>query len=503
MEGPRLDRSELVTFLLESKCLMKKSSTGILTHTLLDGRYGGCVYLPDSALGDFIDAYGKDLLRSRKLYVVERRTKVFKMHFDLDFKTVHDDATTEALLEEVRTVVLSFLEPGLERESWCIACAVLEGTARKAPGVHLIFPWLLVDAQQAQWMRSAVVRALGALESWEAVVDSAVFASAGLRMVGSDKCRDCPTCGNGRETRLFCGACKHQGRVPENKVYWPWRVFPLAPAQELCRDIQANGPYGVHVCSTRVPRTLQRATQRFRAPPGAPPRPLAISRECGRSESLQLTSGLEAALRQALVSHNRIYALLKLASLERYNESSLRLRVRGEGSRFCQNKQGEHAKSTVYFVLNEAGLVQRCYSRKQLLRNEGLCAHYASPPTALCPELLGLCLKETRAHGCAGRELERICQAKEKGKSGRPGSEEPICRAKEKRKNECPGSEPAQICGAKKKPRRPSQRPGGGPKRCPTKEKRKNGGPGAGPQKIPVAGGSGLNLAERLWARAL
>jgi hypothetical protein len=344
-----------------------------------------------------MDAYGKDVLRNLKLYVVERRTEVFKMHFDLDFKKAHDDETLEALLEAIQGCVLRFLEPGLREESWCIACAVHDDGARKAPGVHLVFPWLLVDAAKARWMRSAVVNALnarfGALEaSWEAAVDEAVFMANGLRMVGSDKCRDCAVCRNEREARPFCGACSRQGRVPEDKVYWPWKAFPPGLTEGLCQDAKANRPYGVRMCSTRVPSSRQHATPRFRAPPEAPPQTLARA-EAGaqlRPQAVHLTPELQVALRETLASHHGAYSALQPISLERFASASFRLRVRGEGSRYCQNKQGEHAQQTVYFILNKEGVAQRCYSRKAIVRHAGLCAHYASAASVLLPALLGL-----------------------------------------------------------------------------------------------------------------
>ena len=418
------NRSELISFLSRNGFLVRgRTHPGVeLTHTLMDGYGGGRICLPDSAIDGFMAAYGIDLQSTLKLYVIERRTPIFKMHFDLDLKTLHDDAVTKALLQVLQQEVSKFVAPEMERETWAIACAVLDDdqVTRTAVGLHVVFPWLLVDTSQALWIRSSVICSLRqqfhALETdWDSVVDVAVLTSNGFRMVGSDKCRDCTTCHNARDARPFCADCCCQGRLPEGKIYWPWETFPIEATSALRADIKSNKAHAVLMCSTRVPLSRQVATPRFTIPVGAPPPSIrkkvssAVSRiedrdyelrestPCNRrlrTEAVDVSQELKDALRETLVHHSVKYSALEPVLLDRLlgvrQRASFSLKVRGFGCRYCQNKQDEHTQQAVYFIISRSGISQRCYSRKNLPRHSGLCEKYASPATCLLPSLIRL-----------------------------------------------------------------------------------------------------------------
>ena len=55
------------------------------------------------------------------------------------------------------------------------------------------------------------------------------------------------------------------------------------------------------------------------------------------------------------------------------------VRVGGEGSRFCQNKGGEHTSNSVYFCISKSGMYQMCHSGKDTVRSSGkVCKKYKS-----------------------------------------------------------------------------------------------------------------------------
>jgi hypothetical protein len=422
----RTARSDLVSFLSKNNFLVRGRGAAAhghdLTHTLMDGSGGGKICLPDSAIEGFMAAYGADLADGKDLFVVERRTSIFKMHFDLDFKKIHSKDVTESIVKTIQEAVAGFVATEATKESWCVVCAVLDSadrTTRKAPGLHIVFPWLQVDTDMALWLRSSVVSLLrsrcGQLEQdWETVVDIAVLTTNGLRMVGSDKCRDCSTCHNSPDARLFCGDCNRRGRVPEGKIYLPWLTIPEAETKQLLADLCANLAYGAHMCSTRVPSDMQQVCPWFSKPTGAPPPSVrtrlksaetklangkdhSLTESAGgklrlRTENVELSDALRAALQLTLASHHQCYAALEPYSLERLvgpkNGDTYCLKVRGFGCRFCQNKRSEHGQQTVYFIISARGIVQRCYSRKPLERVHGLCEKFASAPTPLHDDLM-------------------------------------------------------------------------------------------------------------------
>lgn len=424
MNGFNRHHSELISFVSRNGFLLRgKASIGVeLTHTLMDGCGGGRICLPDSATDGFMNAYGTDLSHGVSLYVIERRTSIFKMHFDLDFKIMHDDAVVEDVLNDIHRATSRFISPGVEldRETWAIVCAVLDESTgnRKTSGIHIIFPWLLVDTHQALWIRSSVICSLrhnfSTLESdWDSVVDVAVLTSNGFRMVGSDKCRDCASCHNSRDRRPFCADCSCQGRLPEGKIYWPWLTIPEKCTQELKSELLGNKAHAVLMCSTRVPLSRQHISSRFVIPVGAPPPSIrkkltaaegrlqdkeyklneaAPSNLRLRTEPMDIGPDLKKALLETLAHHNPLYASLEIISIDRLlgvrYRASFSVKVRGYGCRLCQNKQAEHTQQTVYFIINRSGISQRCFSRKPVQRRFGFCEKYVSPPTCLLPSLI-------------------------------------------------------------------------------------------------------------------
>lgn len=448
---PTRQASELISFLSKNRFFVSArgcSDDRPLTHTLMDGRGGGCVSVPDRDLEGFYAAYGADVSQGRPVFVVERRSAIFKMHFDLDLSALHDEAEVVAALRTLVASVGRFV-PADGKEAWCIACAVLDEarSERRAPGLHLVFPWLQVDTERALWIRSSVLAALrkhhGALEpDWDKVVDIAVLTTNGLRMVGSDKVRDCKTCRNNREARDFCADCSRQGRLPENKVYWPWKTFPEEGTESLLRDLLSNPAHAAHMCSTRVPQT-RALTAGFQVPEGAPPpsvrrklsgaavragdgRDHALNEDDGgklrlKSTPVEVTEELASLLVEAFSRVHASYAALEVRQVDclagTRSGLAYSVKVRGFGSRFCQNKKCEHGQQTIYFMVTPAGITQRCFSRKNVLHSAGLCENYASPPVslggALARALFGeaVCTMGTTRDPTHGAGVGRLAQA--------------------------------------------------------------------------------------------
>jgi len=58
---------------------------------------------------------------------------------------------------------------------------------------------------------------------------------------------------------------------------------------------------------------------------------------------------------------------------------SYNIRVIGDGSNYCMNKGDNHNSCTCYFSLTSAGLKQKCFSKKDIVRNGGtVCSKYSS-----------------------------------------------------------------------------------------------------------------------------
>jgi hypothetical protein len=382
-------RSELVSFLSKNHFLVRgRAGPAVeLSHTLLDGSCGGRIVLPDSAVHGFFTAYGADLMS---------HVPLFKMHLDMDFTVQHSDDDLVALLETAHQVARSFFE----KEARLIACAVLCEGVRTGTGLHILFPWMLLDSSAALCVRSAMLEAFrkrhAALEAdWEKVVDISVLTTNGLRMVGSDKCKDCVICGNGSEARPFCSACSMRGRVPQKRVYWPWRVAPLdASMTAMLADMRLNGAHAARLCSIRAPGRSK--TPGFTFPEKGS---LVRTRQLGSLADVPLGPGLLRALTSMLCRmdpHFRELTLHSVTSIDAVDAKFI-IKVRGAGCRFCLNKGTEHTSQSIYFVASRSGIAQRCFSQKADVRSGGLaCADFSSQMVPLSPELAAALFGEKR-----------------------------------------------------------------------------------------------------------
>lgn len=412
------NRSELISFVNRNGYLIRGLSKGSdapeLTHLLMDGEKGGKIAIPHEATDGFFAAYAKDLLAGAQLFVVEKRTPVFKFCVDVDFKTMYSTEDLSRFIAKACTAIAPYFTdiPGkVPREASCIVCAVTEHDGRrKAPGLHLIFPFAPVKESAACWIRSGIVHALwdlvGFQEDWNTVIDIAVITSSGLRMVGSDKCRNCSSCKNEREAKQCCSSCNRRGKLAENKIYWPWRVYPEDdPEMMKCLvQMQANVGHAARMCSIRLAPDVPESGN-FRVPPMAPGMAVKKRSKPGsdpdkgyhlmdespefprvkKAKLIDVNARMKALVTEAIHKYYpKYYARLEVKELLEHRPPKstspiIWVKVAGFGSRFCLNKNADHTSQSIYFVISaRSGIAQRCFSRKDIERQCGKCANFTS-----------------------------------------------------------------------------------------------------------------------------
>jgi len=176
---------------------------------------GGTAFVPEDREKDFIEKYSFFLERNDPLYVVERRTPVFKFIMDLDFYHKNDISSDFILLcvKNIQEVIREFFGDGDGRSAHSlrvIFCTtqnkkqVINNSEYIKEGKHLIWPELFVDQALALTLRHAILFKLNNLKktslqlpsyaSWEKIVDESIYIGNGLRMIGSRKVVDCPSC---------------------------------------------------------------------------------------------------------------------------------------------------------------------------------------------------------------------------------------------------------------------------------------------------------------------
>jgi hypothetical protein len=389
--------------------------------------YKGAKYrIPKHLTIEWLKAYAVEMeTNPRSLFIIEKRTPVFRMHYDLDFIQ-----QAEVTVEEVQgfarlfTGVLRSFYPALPAESRTFVSIIMSAPSKPKrgwiregeleadmvvkSGFHILWPWMYVDQEQALRLRESCVLAANQHHGhrqppdnpFADVIDESVLLTNGLRMVGSDKCSACTRCkGKGKDPTYVgtCVSCEGNSTIAENRVYMPVTVLGadgLPNDAHLATVTQSTDLFEcVRLCSIRSSR--DNPTAGYTPPPLAPPSTaVAKLRRTQKRKVVRLQTTSDdrefrddKASNSALVDAEEIEANTTLFQLvEDFlttrmgpQWSGLELKkfflqaksnrylakVRGAGASFCTNVNRSHASSTVYFVFEPDGVSQRCFSKKE------------------------------------------------------------------------------------------------------------------------------------------
>lgn len=274
---------------------------------------GGVLRVPLEDADAFHQHYMDDVREGQVFYYSENFTRVYRMCFDLDFKSEApssrgDEEEDDEVLGEmdmdsfeyryrvywelIKTVRRFY---PVETKAEKFTAIILEAPSKThgettdhcaftKTGVHLVFPYLYVSKTQALYMVEAAAVALEAemgqrgqvkiLEedgspkryawqnSWEDVCDKLVHLQGNLRLPYSDKpmkCKDCdsnPACKRG--SKSLCGdpSCVYQ-RKPENRVYTPKMILKLNGNTDdvMLQTLLANPYRPIRMTSVRTSLT--------------------------------------------------------------------------------------------------------------------------------------------------------------------------------------------------------------------------------------------------------
>lgn len=314
------------------------------THLLLDG---GKLLVPDRDAGDFLNWYANKVVQGAPLAVVELRTPVFRMLFDLDIKhPVALEPPFHDIAALAQRVVSEFFEmpdvPDGPRDAPRLV--VLTTPPKTLPdgvvkaGRHLVWSNVFVTQPTALAVRDAFVAALdegfpgACTEPWDTVVDKCVLVRNGLRMPWSTK-----------------------GRAGSS-VYTPAHVF------------DGDGPTDVDpVRGVTAVRTWLRDTSVRCWEPETPLRPGVHVHE----DIQELSNPGIAGTRCRLAEYGHVVDALLKALPEPYHDCKITGIIQTEtcfilksSSRYCMNVGRCHNSSSTFFVLSARGVRCGCFSRK-------------------------------------------------------------------------------------------------------------------------------------------
>lgn len=153
-------------------------SKNVFTHISMDG--SSSLNVPTHETKDFHRTYINQVKHGKKLYLVEKRTKLFRFFMDIDY--ISDSKLTR---EEIIEIV--------DKVHACIPGRCLIAVSKSCPkddkiksGIHVHWPELIVTSKKALELRKKVQ------EDILPFVDESVYKGSGLRMLWSYKKDDGP-----------------------------------------------------------------------------------------------------------------------------------------------------------------------------------------------------------------------------------------------------------------------------------------------------------------------
>jgi len=256
---------------------------------------GGNLNVPPEEVDDFFREYIQTIQTGTKLYVVEQKTTRFKFFIDFDYKD------PEKLSDEDIVRFCSIIHEATGSSSRCLIARTKPRPVKEGikTGVHIHWPDLIVDRNDAMNLRTKIILALGE-GPWSTIIDAAVYGGSGLRMLWSHK-------------------------KPSGDPYIPWRSLD---GQEFSKE---PNDAVLKLFSVRVEGE-----------------DLVVPHD-----SVDI-DGLEEFVQRYLTGQRRT----RVKKVQRHENDGWYVQT---DSKFCENIKREHASNHIWFSIRSGRISQRCF----------------------------------------------------------------------------------------------------------------------------------------------
>ena len=275
-------------------------------------------------------------------------------------------------------------------------------THRLKQGLHIIFPEMGVNIEQALYIREALIEALTvklgkdlAPDGWSSVIDNSVYATGkGLRMIGSNKASQCPRC-KGIKSEVKCQSCIY-GKIDEGRPYVLHSIYEDGIRNvDMEQKYRSNLSYQIKRSSIRT--NMAQPTPGWTLYVGCPKFGNMLETNVKDGETTYKIVSREAIFKtdkggtkrsrgaMTIIDNPEIFAMFERYIRKRFIKQYSQLRVTkitktdsiyfisvaGEGQHYCLNKipPSEHTSNTIYFQCDRDGLCVRCHCPKPFTEN--------------------------------------------------------------------------------------------------------------------------------------
>jgi hypothetical protein len=267
------------------------------------------------------------------------------------------------------------------------------------------------------------------LNAWDDVLDRCVHVANGLRMVGSVKMGKCTRCKDARKKMknvgfdkfVLCDDCQGKTLVNDGRAYTALLLLDSLGNKDVegTEEVRQNRYLCVKLSSIRCfSPTGVRQNEFFVLPPGvgleepgaragSKPGTLIVSRKELRSKDKREVQGnnklvpvLEEFLNNSPLMSQLVFTTPTnpykdvIITKVIYNKTSTGkgmvylVNIDGAGSTYCNNKNGFHNSSKVFFEIRSKYMVQRCFCNKSpAVEGATPCKTYKSPKVIVPQDL--------------------------------------------------------------------------------------------------------------------
>jgi hypothetical protein len=361
------------------------------THFLLDG---GIWKIPLGEYQTFLRLLSADLQNGEKHYICENRSSVFKFICDIDL--FEDSVVTIDQISRIVNIIQEIITEYFGEKTVIICGAdskavtkmhgetggfVQEEIHLVKSGFHLVWPKIWITVENAKKLRSLFIKKLietyGERESyntWDDVVDLAVYEDNGLRMVGCRKIVICKSCKNKKEFRETCQTCQTVGKIDEGRVYSPVSVIP--ENEDYLKTLKCD--YFVQLLETSIYNYSGLPETEFISLLPVQEEPVRGSKKKVVEKRDETTTKLENFI------HRHFKEFYSKIRIKKLTQAENKYFVEPDDN-FCMNVNRNHSSSGIYFQVTQSGICQRCYCKKDTTdgRLYGPCTNYSSKEISL------------------------------------------------------------------------------------------------------------------------
>lgn len=366
--------------------IITKDSDTKPTHLLLDG---GRVKISNNLIDTFYKLYAECIDNKIPLHIVEHKTELFKFFSDLDF--INKNEMTKDLLVNIVHTIQEALYYMFEVNHNVIVCTtdkkitLKESTEYIKQGVHLYWPSLIVNIENAKMIRELIIHKLKTtfgerdlVNTWDDVVDLSVYKTNGIRMVGSSKCSYDRS--NGK-TEF----------IDDKRIYYPTMIIDMNH-QILEEQLQnlLKSTYNM-IVTTSIRLTNGELTKIVNIPEFLKIPTCEECEECEKPSSKKVSSN--SLIYQEIIRFFRIhvknYSADDIKKILNFDDKVYIILTK---SKYCQNIDRSHNSCQIYFKLSKEGICQKCHCICNTMsgRKYGYCKDYSSEYIKCTEHLLKL-----------------------------------------------------------------------------------------------------------------